>query len=270
MQALILRSVPGGSLPGPYTACMDTAYADRLIGHLSDKGAYCSACQEACIGCRRRYDLDRTASIAGVIPFPSVLPVLIDEPGDYLPESVPAHDVLVAVGVHEQVLIAFVERFAIARALIVPQEKSDWISPYAVKTLTGLCRERGIECAFPKPFCGFNPADGVLKQFQALFRIGRPAIGFELADGRVTRTAVECSAPCGATYYVARNLEGRPADRELLLKADMLLAAYPCTADHSIDREFNDSITHEAVKIQCRMLVERLPDREDIAAVRHN
>ena len=56
------------------------------------------------------------------------------------------------------------------------------------------------------------------------------------------------------TPWVKKKLDARAekkaVDNDMLLAADMLLSAYPCTADHSLDREFNDSITHRAVDIQ--------------------
>ncbi|NQT25198.1 hypothetical protein HQ585_07580 [candidate division KSB1 bacterium] len=254
MKILILRSIPGGEKPGPYTVRMDTAYARRVIGHLSDTGDYCSTCGSKCRECRREYPLDHTGSIAGIINFPSILPALLDEPEEYLPSNVPEYDILLALGIHEQILLAFANCFPISRGIIVPQERSDWLSPYAIDRLRELGGSQGIETAFPKPFCSFNPKNGILKTFKEEFRIGRPEFEMSVSDGKIQNMQVGCSAPCGASYYVARHLPGLSPGEELILKADMLLSAYPCTADHAIDREFNDSITHQAVKIQARVL----------------
>jgi hypothetical protein len=241
-----------------YSVRMNTAYADRIIGHLTDTGMYCSSCQDKCITCRGSYDLDLSKSIAGIINVPSVLPAIVDDPEEYLPEQIPYHDILIAVSVHEELIAAFIEKFSGSKGVIVPIEESDWISPHAISRITHMCREKGIEYAFPKPFCSFAPQGGVLADFRKEFRIGRPEVNFTVTNGIVEQTEVVSSAPCGATYYVARNLEKRAVNDKLFLKGDMLLSAYPCTADHSLDREFNDSITHEAVKIQRQQLAIQL------------
>ncbi|MFH1707355.1 MAG: DUF166 family protein [Planctomycetota bacterium] len=253
MRVLILRSVPGGGPAGPFTVRMDTACAERVLRHLQGGEDACSACGRRCVQCRARYDLDRSGAIAGVIDFPAVQPAVVEEPEACLPAAAPAHDILLAIAVQEQILAAWAARFP-ARGIIVPREHGDWISPHGMQTLADIARRQGAEVAFPRPFCNFAPAGGVLAAFQSAFGIGRPAVAAAVADGRITHATVRCSAPCGATYYVARHLEGAAVDRELPYRADMLLSAYPCTASHAVERDLGDSIIHEAVKVQRRAL----------------
>jgi hypothetical protein len=73
-------------------------------------------------------------------------------------------------------------------------------------------------------------------------------------EGRITDAEVVCSAPCGATYFVARNIKGKKVDGNLVNSIDSLLSAYPCTASTEVDREFDDSIIHRAVQIQRELL----------------
>lgn len=251
MNILVLRSVQNSPVRDPYSVRMNTTYADRVLGHLTDKGNYCNACQARCLTCRASYDLDFSEHISGVIEFPAVLPAILDEPQAFLPEEVPDHDVLLALSVNEEILIEFVERFDRARGIIVPIEESDWISPYAITQLTELCSRRRIEIAFPKPFCSFEPAFGTfLYEFRKAFRIGKPEIDFTVENGRIVEARVACSAPCGATYYTARWLKGEQIDENIERTLEKLISCYPCTAGHMIDSEFNDSIMHQACKIQ--------------------
>lgn len=235
---------------GPYTHTADTAYVGRFLQHIRGDGEYCHACGNNCRSCRSGYDLDFSDSIVGMLEFPATMSVMIDDPEEFIPCAVPDHDVLVAVGVNEEVLKAFVETHPIARGVIVPIEGSSWISPYAISTITKICEKNGIECAFPKPFCSFDPETEILKAFRREFRIGKPKIEYEIQGGVITGTKVRCSAPCGATYFTARRLQGRRLDEDLTFVIDSALSAYPCTADRALDREFGDSITHQAVKIQ--------------------
>jgi hypothetical protein len=243
-------SQSGPYTAGPYTVTSDTAYAGRFLSHIRGEEGYCHACGDGCRSCRAGYDLDFSDSISGILEVPETLPVMIDDPQEFLPEIVPDHDVLVAVGVNEEVLKAFVETHPVARGVIVPIEGSSWISPYAVDTISKICKKNGVECAFPKPFCSFDPETEVLKAFRREFRIGKPDIEYRIEGGVITGTKVRCSAPCGATYFTARRLEKRRLDEDLTFVIDSALSAYPCTADRAVDREFGDSITHQAVKIQ--------------------
>ncbi len=255
MKILILRSVKTGITKNQYSICMDTLYADRFIGNITDKGTYCSACGKKCVSCRSHYRLDFSSNIAGVIDFPSVLPAIIDEPEEYLPDRIPSHDVIIAVAVNEEILISFVKKFSESKGIIVPIERSNVISPHAVSVITELCSEKGIEISFPKPFCAFSPAGGVLKAFMEYFRIGKPSVDFNVENGTITEAKVITGAPCGATYFTARGLAGKNVDDDLPFIIDKQLSSYPCTADTAVDREFKDSITHQAVKIQRDVLL---------------
>lgn len=253
MKILVIKSVAFGGSPQSdthYTITANTTYADRFLRHVRDEEGYCRACGENCRSCRSGYGLDFSKNIAGIVEVPAVLPVMVDDPGEYVPAEVPDHDVLVAISVHEEVLHAFISKHPVARGVVVPVEESHWITPYGKRSISELCSEKGVEVAFPKPFCSFDPESGVLRDFKAEFRVGKPKIDFAVKSGVIERTTVRCSAPCGATYFTARSLERRSIDEDLQFVIDSALSSYPCTAGRDVDREFNDSITHQAVKLQ--------------------
>jgi hypothetical protein len=254
----VLRSGSHQEKKGQYEVRMNTQYSKRFLGHIRDRGSFCSSCGEACISCRNMYDLDFSEFIAEVITFPAVLPVMLDDPGEYLPDSVKEHDILIAISIHEELLFSFVQYCTEAAGIVIPIEEPWWISPYMREKLENHCKNRGIEIAFPKPFCSFDPADGVLKTLKERFRIGRPEIRFEVKDKRIVESRVLCSAPCGATYFVAKNVRGVEVNDELVQTIDSLLSAYPCTASTEPDREFGDSIIHRAVQLQ-RSILKDLP-----------
>jgi hypothetical protein len=250
MKITVLRSEASTQKSDPYEVCLNTSYSKRFLGHIQDKGTYCFACGERCISCRKEYDLDFSESIQEIITFPSVLPAILDEPEAYMPEKVKNHDILVAISVHEEILFSFVKHRTTARGILIPIEEPWWISPYMRGKLKNHCSGKGIEIAFPKPFCSLDPHTGVLRDFKERFKVGKPEISFTIVDKRIAEAHVLCSAPCGATYFVARNLRGRGVDNELVQSLDSLLSAYPCTASTEVDRDFGDSIIHWAVQIQ--------------------
>ncbi len=250
MDVVFLRSVNNTPSKDKFSVRMNTGFADRVLGHLSDDGNYCSSCQGRCIGCRSAYDLQLSAYITAVLEFPATLPAIIEEPEQFLPDTVEPHDILVAIAVNEEILISFIERFPIAKGIIIPIEERNWISPNGIVQITDICRQKAIEVSFPKPFCAFDPhKDTILYEFKERFKIGRPDIEFVLDNDLIAEATVRCSAPCGATYYIARWLKGNKIDQNLSLVAEKLLSCYPCTAGHMMDPEFKDSIMHQACKI---------------------
>jgi hypothetical protein len=250
MDIIVLKSSADSEIAGNYSVKMNSAYSRRFLDHLGNRKGYCSSCGAACIKCRERYDLNHANSIVQVIEFPSTLPVMLDDSEEYLPEFVKDHQIMIVLSVHEEIVVAFIERFSFKGGIIIPIEEPDWVSPYARNRIYDICRERGVEIAFPKPFCSFEPTEGIFLDFQRRFRLGKPEIRYRIEREIIKETEVSCSAPCGATYYVAKNLTGKRVDESLVNTADSLLSAYPCTAGTEIDRDFGDSIIHRAVQIQ--------------------
>jgi hypothetical protein len=250
MDILILKSTTPLRNRDPYSITMNTAYAERFIGHLTNREGYCSACGSSCVQCRARLVKDFSDFIVQVVEFPALLPVMLEDAEEYLPQSVKSHDVVVAIAVHEEILISFLEHFDTAKGVIIPLEEPWWISPYARNRIQTLGEQRGMEVAFPKPFCSLDAEEGVLGSFRKQFKVGKPEMAYRVADGIIRDARVRCSAPCGATYFVARNMVGRRVHRDLVQHMDTLLSAYPCTASTEVDREFGDSIIHRAVHIQ--------------------
>jgi len=255
MNIVILRSVKNLYPEDEYTITMDTKYADRLIGHLTDRSDLSETYKDECHGYRNGYQLDYTKDIIKVYEFPATLPFMLEEPDEYLPESVPEHDVLVAISINEEILISFIKQFPVFKGVVVPIEDASWITPYGVKTIGEICKEKGIEVAFPKPFCSFDPQEGILLEFKNYFRIGKPEIGFSVENDEIKEAKVKCSAPCGATYYTACRLHGKKLDDDLEYIIDSSLFHYPCISGSNIDKDFNDSVMHHAVKLQRSLLL---------------
>ena len=250
MKILILRSVTTNSSKDDYSICMDTNSAERVIGHLSNEKGFCSACGNECMDCRKSYNLTFSNNIVGIIDFPSVVPAIIEHPEKFLPDHIPGHDVLLVISVNEEIIISFIKKFPQSKGIIIPIEESNWISPHAMEQITEICAGNNTEVSFPKPFCAFHPAQRILCDFKKHFRIGKPEVKFIIKKNRIVDTEVISSAPCGATHYTAQGLRGKSLDDNLEYLIDKLLSCYPCTGSTMLDNDFQDSIIHQAVKIQ--------------------
>lgn len=261
MRMLILRSGATEQSISPeenYAQFFESAYAERVIRQISGARDACSACGPDCIGCRLPYKRQFADRIADVIVFPEVLPYMIERPQDYLPDTVPAHDVLIAIRIHEQILLECLKRAPKwgTRGVVVPIEVGDWLSGSAMTEAQEICEHNGIEAAFPKPFCMLNPPkDSLLAEFRETFHIGYPEVELTVKDERIARANVRVSAPCGSTYFVARWLVGRRVDDDL--KYDVVarkLHSFPCTASMAWDEALGDTIMHESGQAHYKIL----------------
>lgn len=251
MRIVVFRSRPSEGdkqREGRYSQRSDTRYAGRVIGNLTGGDGFCTACGPDCIFCRRPYGRRFEEHVAGVIDFPAVLPFVLEHPAEYVPRDVPAHDILIAVCIHEQILVECLKacRQWGARGVVVPIEAPDWIHGAAISDAERICRRSGIEIAFPKPFCSLRPPKGsFLAEFRETFHVGFPEVEITVEKDIIQKAEVKVSAPCGATYYIAKWLVGRSLPEDL--KHDVIakrLHSYPCTASMEWDRELGDTILH--------------------------
>lgn len=246
MRLVVLRSRKSRSKEpvGTYSQTLDTRFADKVLGNLRDRAGYCNACGPDCNRCRKPYAERFRPDIAAVIDLPHRLPYVLENPASFVPEIVPPHDVLLAIGIHEQILLETVKaclRWE-TKGLVVPLEAPDWIRGATRAEIHGLCEANGVEVSFPKPFCAFRPPlGGVLAEFRESFHIGCPDVQLTIEQGRITNANVRVSAACGATYCVARWLVGRTIDENLEIEVvSRRWHAFPCTASMERDPELND------------------------------
>ena len=263
MRVLVLLSRRQGGRDAAgedYVQTFRSTFADKVVGNLVGDPGFCSACAGDCTGCRRAYDRKFGDSIAGIIEMPAVLPYLLERPDRYVPDDVPAHDILLAVNVHEQILLACLRRAKRwnTRGVVAPIEAGEWISPAARAEGARIAAETDVQADFPKPFCAFDPPAGtVLAEFRRRFHVGKPHVELTVEHRRITRAYVHVSAACGATYYVARHLAGKSLDDDL--KYDVVakrLHCYPCTSSMAWDDEIGDTIMHVAGQAHYEILAD--------------
>jgi hypothetical protein len=210
---------------GPFELSFDNAYGAGFAGHFS-------------------------GSITGLVKVPAVLPEYLDNARAILPPSLPPHDVLIAINIHDEILMELPAIIASAggRALIAPREDPAWTTPWLRDRVSRQCEELGLEAVFPKPFCSLteDPAHPVVNQMMNDLKIGRPELKITVRDGVVEKIEVIRSAPCGDTYYVAKKLIGKPVDEKFEWWAAKYWGSYPCRGSMSFDPDFNDNMQHAA------------------------
>jgi len=227
-------------------------FGERVIGNLINYSTFCISCAEACTHCKEdKYGFADRIKGFFKLPDPSLLPVFIeDSASEYLPNEIPDADIAIVSEIHNDLLLELplILKDSGIKAMIVPQESAARIARPQIEEL---CEREGIEIVLPKPFCDLQPQDDkpVIKRFVAEFMTGRPEVRVE-ADrrGRIAHVDVLRSAPCGSTWFVAKQLVGVEVEnrQELYERISESHHSYPCTASMEKDRELGDTVLHKA------------------------
>jgi len=197
----------------------------------------------------------------GVWQAPAVLPPVLDYPEDYLPESLPAADLLLAFGEHKGVaeLVPEAAKMTGARAVIAPVDREEWLPRGLARQLRGWLADQGVACVTPKPLCSLTETHYNVRRHRVEYNddactrliaefarhFGQPELAITVdPDTRaITGVEVKRDAVCGCARFVARGLVGVSAD-DAEEKAGLLHHHYPCLAGMSKDPDFNDTLMH--------------------------
>ena len=188
---------------------------------------------------------------------PVVLPPVLDYPEDYLPESLPACDLILSLaevrGVAE--MIPDIAKMTGAQAVIAPIDSVAWLPVGLARQLVGWLAGMNIPCVTPKPFCSltethFNALrykesydDPLIRAFAQHY--GRPAFRAKVDENsrQITDVEVTRDACCGCARYVAEKLIGTPVD-DALEAGGLHHHHYPCQASMGIDGQYGDTLMH--------------------------
>jgi len=203
------------------------------------------------------------------------LPIIIDEPAEFLPTSPPPADLLLSLGEDPGVaqLIPDLVKLTGAKAVIAPIDRSEWLPQGLKNQLKRDLEAMVVAAIFPKPFCtltetscGFRRAaetydNELIAQFARHFGAPRLKIAVDEETKTIAQVTVERGTPCGCTFFVAERLEGVSVE-EAEYKAGLLHHHYPCLASmqqEQIDDVLRDTLMHvsgyilkEAVEAQVR------------------
>jgi hypothetical protein len=188
---------------------------------------------------------------------PAVLPPVLDYPEDYLPESLPACDLILSLaevkGVAE--MIPDLARMTGARAVIAPIDSVAWLPVGLARQLREWLARMDVACVTPKPFCSLTEThvnalrekqpydDPLIREFARYF--GMPAFRATVDETTraITRLEVTRDACCGCALYVAGKLTGTPVD-DAIEASGLHHHHYPCQASMGIDAQYGDTLMH--------------------------
>ncbi len=189
---------------------------------------------------------------------PAILPPIIDYPEDYLPDTLPAADLLLSFAEHKGVaeLLPDIAQMTGAKAVVAAIDSEAWLPRGLARQLRGWLKDINVACVTPKPLCGLTETDylaarrkrveydnPLIAEFARYF--GQPELNITVdpETREITAAEVQRDAVCGCAHHVAQGLVGVSAD-EAEFKTGMLHHHYPCMATMGVDIDFGDTLLH--------------------------
>ena len=184
--------------------------------------------------------LERTAPAGWQIAVwqgPTVLPVVLDEPHEFLPDILPQADLLLVLTESASMtdLVPDMAQLCGAQAVLVPVDKRSWARPGLRRQVAQRLQAMDVAGAMPMPFCSLMPSESqhpLLREFAQ--RYGRPELVCTLRDGCVVSCEVLRETPCGNTRYIGKLLVGVLAEKAAG-QAGLLHHYYPCWGGMEVD-----------------------------------
>lgn len=176
------------------------------------------------------------------------VPTFVEEPSDYLPQGLPACDLLLSV--QEQPVVAemiplFIKEIG-ARAVIAPIDNKAHLTSGLARQIKKKLEKEGVEFLHPMTFCTLTEKmtqNDLILEF--LKHFGRPQVEIKLENEKVKEVRVIRDAPCGNTRYVAEHLIGTHM-KDAVESSGILHHNHPCMATMGMDAEIGDTLMHHA------------------------
>ena len=204
---------------------------------------------------------------------PRVLPVVVDDPEDFLPATLPQADLVLALGETAGVaqLLPDIVKLSGAKSVIAPIDRNESLPQGLISQVRRWLSDLNVAVVFPKPFCSLTEStynyppivatydDPIIQRFAR--RFGRPKFKVEVgADKRIVGVTVERDAACGCAAYVAQGLRGCSVE-EAEQEAGMLHHHFPCLASMNQDADYNDTLMHVSGRIVREAVKEQIQDQ---------
>jgi hypothetical protein len=212
---------------------------------------------------------------------PRQLPIVLDYPEDYLPDTMEPADLILSLaelsGVAE--MIPDIAKMTGARAVVAPIDSQAWLPFGLARQLRGWLAKDGVPCVTPMPFCSLTETtynalrlreqydDPLISEFARYF--GRPEFDVTVDKGskRIVEVAVTRDACCGCAHFAAEKLAGTPI-ADSLEQVGLNHHHYPCQASMGIDPLYGDTLMHISGNIMKDALREALGDDFEVPYVR--
>jgi hypothetical protein len=187
---------------------------------------------------------------------PEFVPVFIEEPDEFLENmnfdrNVFSADIVVSYALHPDLTSAIAKLAAEAgvRSLIVPGGPSR----ASVPELNKISEVSGMDVEVDEICCTLEP-NSCNRPFAEIF--GAPVLKVKTENGKIAKVDVIKGAPCGSTWYMAKEIVGVPV-KDAPPKAGLLVQHYPCRASRG-----DLGGIHESGELHKQALIKALENEE--------
>jgi hypothetical protein len=186
---------------------------------------------------------------------PRVIPPIVDDPEEFLPETLPGAELVLALGdvTGLYLLIPDIARMVGAKAVIAPIDRNTSLPKGLATQLESWLESMGVASVFPKPFCSLTEGhynrkplvrtydNPLIQRFAAHF--GKPEFRVIVEDKKIGAVEVMRDSACGCARHIADHLIGVHVD-DAVEKTGLLHHHYPCLASMDQDQDYNDTLMH--------------------------
>ena len=187
---------------------------------------------------------------------PTELPLIIDDPGDYVPHTLPPTDLLLSFGEHRGIaeLLPEVVRVTAPRAVVAPVDNEAWLPCDMACQLRGWLQDMGIVCVTPKPLCSLTGRyynvgrdhfieydDPLIAEFARYFGQPKLRLSVDPRTQQIIAATVLRDTVCGCARYVAQGLVDVSTE-EAVQVAGLLHHYYPCLAGMDLDADYGNTL----------------------------
>ncbi|MHC6178821.1 DUF166 domain-containing protein [Clostridium sp. JNZ X4-2] len=191
---------------------------------------------------------NKSNNVVNVFQLPNEYPLFLDDPLEYLPEKFDEHDLSIAIGIHEDILMELPKFISDSgsRALLVPLENKSWLTKWVKEKTIEECEKYNLQYAFSKPFCALDKGkSSTINKFIDEFKIGKPKLKVAVDKGNVIlNTEVLITTPCGNLYNIPKYLEKKKLGKDTSDSAAKYWHGLSCLGDTQVDPELGDTIIH--------------------------
>lgn len=164
---------------------------------------------------------------------PSVLPDFIEYPASFVDDlalkaEVFSTDLVITYSLHPDITPEIVCRAARSgvKAVIIPGGRSLAGDPHVLDEISAKYHTRILIEDICCMIC--SDTDPTIHEFSS--KLGCPVLQIEIADNTIKKIEVIKGAPCGSTWWMAKDLLGVPV-REAPSRAGLSVQHYPCRAE---------------------------------------
>ncbi|MFC1920748.1 DUF166 domain-containing protein [Chloroflexota bacterium] len=209
-------------------AAIQGEYGKRIVGHLKE----CAP----------------DDWVIETVTLPPRLPMVIDEPEDFLPSDIAEAGLLLALIESDGAaqLVPALAKICGARAVIVPVDDPSWLPLGLQSQIEEEMSRSGINAVFPRTFCtltensaGFRGkmrsfGDELIASFGRYFGMPKLRIEVDETGEKIAAVIVERGSPCGSSLHAAEKLVGMNIE-EAVPRAGLIVHQFPCLASMQQD-----------------------------------